>query len=243
MLTKTDPLQSLQKDMRILLQHLQNHKSSRRFAEANRDTILESINDGVLVLDDQDNIRYTNRKLGEILAIDTLRWQDAHISQFYNFLLDQSTGQDLHRLQTVYYSVLGKQNLVADACELTWPRPKTRYLEVYTGPIRHDQRMYLGRVWKFEDISHQKELEQMKVELVSLASHQLRTPLTAIRGYLKMIEGGDYGELPAKLEQPLSVLMHSTEKMRDLINDLLDVSRLDSGTVEVKLQQVDLVEV
>lgn len=114
--------------------------------------------------------------------------------------------------------------------------------KIYTSPILSKQNKVLGRLWKFEDISKEREVERIKTEFVSIASHQLCTPVTAIYGYLRLITDGTYGELPETLVNPVNTLVESASHMRDLVNDLLDISRIDSGRIAPKLERVDLVE-
>lgn len=237
-----DSLQILQKDIQILFSHLQTKKNDLELERVHRDTVLESINDGIVVLDENDYIKYLNNKLRVLFGVDSENWHGAHVSELYKHILDNNKDSDLTKLQTVYYSVVGKQNLVADMCEISWQSHSPRYIRVYTGPISHPKQIYMGRVWKFEDITDEKELEQMRVEFVSLASHQLRTPLTAIWGYLKMIEKGDFGALPVPLQKPLSVVLSSTSHMKELVNDLLDVSHLDAGKVSTQFSNVEIVK-
>lgn len=87
-----------------------------------------------------------------------------------------------------------------------------------------------------------KNLDKAKSEFLSIASHQLYTPLTALRGYLSMLEEGDYGPLVEKQKPIVDILQKSTERLIILIKDLLDISRIESGRLELKLESVDLVE-
>lgn len=87
-----------------------------------------------------------------------------------------------------------------------------------------------------------KELDKAKSEFLSIASHQLYTPLTALRGYLSMLLEGDFGVLAEKQKPIFDILSKSTERLITLIKDLLDISRIESGRLELKLESVDLVE-
>ncbi|MFH1575827.1 MAG: HAMP domain-containing sensor histidine kinase [Candidatus Nealsonbacteria bacterium] len=81
----------------------------------------------------------------------------------------------------------------------------------------------------YEDL---KKLDKAKSEFVSIASHQLRTPLTAVKGYVSMIIEGAYGKLSQDLIKPLKNVYESNEKLIKLVNDLLDLSRLEAGKIE-----------
>ena len=74
-----------------------------------------------------------------------------------------------------------------------------------------------------------REMDNTKTEFISIASHQLRTPLTSIKGYISLILEGAYGEFPETLRTPINNIYTSTERLIALVEDLLDVSRIESG--------------
>ncbi len=90
-----------------------------------------------------------------------------------------------------------------------------------------------------------KRLDVAKTEFVSIASHQLRTPLTAIKGYLSLIQEETYGKFPRQMEKPLENTYISTERLIRLVNDLLNISRIESGKVITKVEKIyieDIIE-
>lgn len=93
------------------------------------------------------------------------------------------------------------------------------------------------------DISKQKEVDKAKTEFVSLASHQLRTPLSAIKWYAEMLIDGDAGKLSAKQKEYLAEIAKGNKRMVDLVNSLLNVSRLELGTFGVEPSSLDLNEI
>jgi signal transduction histidine kinase len=90
---------------------------------------------------------------------------------------------------------------------------------------------------------HLKELDQAKDEFLSLASHQLRTPLTTIKGYLSMILEGDAGKISQTQREFTTNAFDSSERMVRLITDLLDVSRMSAGRFVIQPKQTDMNEV
>jgi len=94
-----------------------------------------------------------------------------------------------------------------------------------------------------QDISLRKEIDRAKTEFVSLASHQLRTPLSAIRWYSEMLLSKYVGELNDKQKQYVKEIYSGNLRMVDLVNALLNVSRLDLGTFAVDPEQINLVEI
>jgi signal transduction histidine kinase len=97
-----------------------------------------------------------------------------------------------------------------------------------------------------EEERRRKEAErisQVKSEFIAIASHQLRTPLTAIKGYLSMILEGDYGKLPAKIKEKIENVLQSSERVIRLVNSILDVSKIEAGEMEMNLERADLREI
>lgn len=92
------------------------------------------------------------------------------------------------------------------------------------------------RLWDYAILYKKiKEVDQMKDEFISIASHELRTPLTAIKGYLSLILDGTYGKLENKgMQEGVSRAVISTKRLEALVKDLLNVSRIEQGRLDVK---------
>lgn len=85
--------------------------------------------------------------------------------------------------------------------------------------------------------------DKAKSEFISMASHQLRTPLTSIKGYLSMIQECDYGKPTSLMAIPLSNISLSTERLIKLVNDLLSISKIELGSVKIEKKPVKIKEV
>lgn len=90
------------------------------------------------------------------------------------------------------------------------------------------------------DITHERQMAKLKDELVSTVSHELRTPLTAISGALGLLDSGAAGTLPAKANSLVNVARRNADRLIALVNDLLDMDKLQSGKLELRLAEVDL---
>jgi len=88
-----------------------------------------------------------------------------------------------------------------------------------------------------------KKLDKAKSEFISIASHQLRTPLTAMKGYLSMILEGRYGKLNKKIKKKMKNVYASNERLTELVNTLLDISRIETGKIDIKKEEVSIIDI
>jgi len=93
------------------------------------------------------------------------------------------------------------------------------------------------------DITERKAIEKMKSEFVSTVSHELRTPLTSIKGSIGLIEGGALGKLPDSANDMMHIAYKNTERLINLVNDILDMEKLDSGSMEFCFTENDMSQV
>jgi PAS domain S-box-containing protein len=99
----------------------------------------------------------------------------------------------------------------------------------------HDGERVNGAVVAFVDVTQRHEVARLKGEFVSMVSHELRTPLTSIRGSLGMLAGGVFGEMPAKGQRMLDIAVTNTDRLIRLINDILDIERMESGKIRMEM--------
>lgn len=107
-------------------------------------------------------------------------------------------------------------------------------------PLLDDQGEIQFFVSSQRDITHAKQVDQMKTEFISLASHQLRTPLTGMRWNIEMLLDGDAGDLNDQQHKLASLVYTSSNRLVNLVNDLLDISRIESGRLELDPQPTNL---
>lgn len=107
--------------------------------------------------------------------------------------------------------------------------------------IIHDK--IVGSVEVFSDISKEKEIENSKNEFVALASHQLRTPLSATNWYTELLLDEDAGAINDEQKMYIEEIMKATKRMTSMVNDLLNISRIELGTFSVKPIPTNVIEV
>jgi PAS domain S-box-containing protein len=117
------------------------------------------------------------------------------------------------------------------------------WVQVRTFPVLEEN----GEVKRFcgiaYDITQRKEAEKRVTEFYSTVSHELRTPLTSIRGSLGLIEGGLVGEIPAKARQFIEIAREESDRLIRLINDILDIRKIESGKLELSLDLCSVSEI
>ena len=116
----------------------------------------------------------------------------------------------------------------------------SRILRIISSHFSDEHNNVAGTVYVFDDITNEHEIEQMKSEFVSLVSHELRTPLTSIIGFISLILDGKTGKINQKQHESLSRAHRQSKRLAALINDLLDVSRIEAGRIELKQEQVEI---
>ncbi|MBI4373250.1 MAG: PAS domain-containing protein [Deltaproteobacteria bacterium] len=99
----------------------------------------------------------------------------------------------------------------------------------------------IGTIETFRDITKEMELDQMKDEFVSVTSHELRTPLTVIREGVSLVLDGLLGAVTDRQKKFLSVTLKDIDRLKRIIDDLLDVSKIEAGKVQLKKEKVDLI--
>lgn len=139
-------------------------------------------------------------------------------------------------------AVLGELGMGA-VREVTISKPVHRIVEVRTNPVIDRGGRYLGCVSSLHDVTAEREIMIMKNEFVSMVSHELRTPLTSIKGYVDLIVDGEAGEINEIQAEFLGIVQENSDRLVSLINDLLDISRIESGRVHLKVEPLDLAEV
>ncbi|MCX6714982.1 MAG: ATP-binding protein [Candidatus Uhrbacteria bacterium] len=111
-------------------------------------------------------------------------------------------------------------------------------------PVIDSSGALVGSSYMARDISRMKKIEKMRIEFVSIASHQLRTPLTGIKWFSELLLNEHVGKLNAEQKEYLRQIAHSNQRMINLVNDLLEVSHIDeAGKYKIDFQKQDFSEV
>ena len=173
------------------------------------ETILQEIEDGVIITDPEDRLLLVNRSAREAFALD----EDATL---LHPILEAIPHPELLAL----YAQRGASNSQLRRGEITLP--DGRVFLAHLSPIEG-----IGHVIVLRDITHLKELDHVKSEFVATVSHDLRSPLTTILGYIDLIERG--GPLTSQQREFLRRIQQSTQSITALVTDLVHLGRIEAG--------------
>jgi PAS domain S-box-containing protein len=212
----------------------------RQQEEASRSrAILEAVADGVLVTDANMHITLFNASAETMLGLQRQQVIGKSLEHFIG-LFGSAAGAWLETIRT--WSEDPTTCQVGDIYSEQITLEDGRVISVHLSPVSLRD-TFLGTVSTFRDITHQVELDRLKSEFVATVSHELRTPMTSIKGYVELLLMGVAGAMSPQQEQFLQIVKNNTERLAALVNDLLDVSRIEAGRVSLDLQPLDLEEV
>lgn len=196
------------------------------------EAIKESSIEGILMVDPNGKIISYNQEFLEIWKIPKKVIRRKLDADAVNYVLDQLINPKEFTEKIIYLyknpDQVGKDELILK---------DGRIIERYSSPVENNQ-TYYGRVWFFRDITEQRQLEIKKDRFILMASHELRTPITTIKGFTQILEKHFGDNLEAG--NYLSKIQVQTDRLTTLINDLLDVSKIESGKLELKKEVFDL---
>ncbi len=208
------------------------------------ETIIENLTSGLLEYDDQFILLRINRAAEMLLGVDRQEVVGKKI------LPKDSNKEHWQSLIAVSYPALSpvekKMRLTtaefnAEANEITIQYPLERELQVITIPITDQVTgKQKGFIKLVRDITRERSISRSKSEFISIAAHQLRTPLSAIKWTLHMVLNGDEGPLNASQNELLKNGYETNEKMIQLVNDLLNVARIEEGRFGYEFKQDDI---
>ena len=198
-------------------------QDSERYA-----TIFESANEGIVVLDSEGVVTEINPaacRLFDVQASDAVGAPATDLG-----LLSQAEIRLLPNL----HQQDNPQSVVRQLGE--------RVVSTIVSPLRADdgRRRRAGSVWLLRDVTETVRMDEARNEFISVVSHELRTPMTAIKGFTDLILDGDAGWVSDQQRELLTVVQANADRLVDLVNDMLDISRIESGRIQLDPTATDL---
>jgi PAS domain S-box-containing protein len=211
-------------------------RAEQEEAEKNS-AILESIADGVILSDADGKVILFNSASERILGLPREQVLGQPLSKFTGMYGSEvaawaQTIQDRTlRAEMDNYDEFANERLSIN----------DRVVSAHLSPVYTGDRL-LGMVSVFRDITRDVEVDKMKSEFVSNVSHEFRTPLTPIKGYTDLLLMGVMGELNEMQKQGVGKIKENVDRLTILVNDVLNISKIDSGRERLKLEPLDVSE-
>lgn len=238
--TKTHELENEKIAVQNVYEDLQIEKEALANAKAKDEALLESIGDGVIATDPDKRIIVMNKKAEELLG-----WKiNEAIGKLYDdiILLEDEKGTFVpDKEKPLHKAFESRTTTTTTTTTVLYLLSKNKIkfpVAITVSPIILDNKT-IGAVEVFRDITKEKEIDKAKTEFVSLASHQLRTPLTGIEWIIELFSKKE--KLTAEGKQYLNDIHFSASRLSALVRLLLNVSRIESGNVGVSPESLELV--
>jgi PAS domain S-box-containing protein len=197
--------------------------------------ILGSISDGVVVFDAARRVILANAAAGRLFGVPA------------DYLIGTEMPFGLQNLD-VHPDVLDMMNKLTLLTDLPDPlhpwqgrfRVADHAINVTASRVSSMEREITGVVMVFRDVTKEVEVDRMKSEFISLVSHEMRTPMTSIKGYTDLILMGSVGPVSDMQKSFLTVIKSNADRLTALVADLLDLSRIETGRIKLDLKYVQL---
>jgi len=219
----------------ILESQVEERTSKLQEAETYQRTILETVADAIITIDSSSLICTFNRAAKKMFGYKAVELVGQNVS-----ILLPKQEQEQHEKYTAN-SNLYQSRIINEARDLEGRHKDGTLipLELTVSRMKMSDGKH-GFVGVLRDITERKRIEKLKNEFVSTVSHELRTPLTSIRGALRLLVGGKLGELPEEAKNMLEIANNNSERLMLLINDILDIQKIESHQMIFTLQDIEL---
>lgn len=212
-------------------------RKSQSHHKAETEALFASIGEALIATDDAGNITRANQAAATILGYTLEELLGSWLPKLVVATYDDGTAIDMMDRPVSKAIVSGK----TVSARTSYRRKDGSLVPVAltVSPIMQGGRP-IGTIEIFRDISLDIKSEKMKTEFISVASHQLRTPLSAINVYTRMLSDGMAGELNKEQARFTESILASVDRMNTLINTLLNITRIEAGGINVKISKVSL---
>lgn len=207
--------------------------------ESQLELIINSLDDGIVILDKENKVILANLSFLKIADLTDQDIKEKKLDELFKMIIPKIKGAE-NLTGFLKDNKNNPRNIFEFDFQFTIPRYS--FIKFYSAPILDKKNNPNGRVIIFHDITKEAEINRMKTEFVSVASHQLRTPLTAIKWFLEELKDERLGQLNPRQKDYLEQTYESNERMIRLVNDLLNVSRIETGRLKISPKPTQIEE-
>ncbi|WP_019557772.1 PAS domain S-box protein [Thiomicrorhabdus arctica] len=210
-------------------------ENRRKDVESRNKAILNTVVDGIITIDKVGIIETVNPATLNIFGYTKMEMVGQNIK-----MLMPNPYKDEHDGYLKHHNETGEKRVIGIGREVEGQRKDGSIfpLELAVNEmIINGKKHFTGIV---RDITERKQADKLKEEFISTVSHELRTPLTSIRGSIGLLTGGLAGEFSDKAKQLLGIAHNNTERLLMLINDILDLSKIESGQMDFNFEEIEV---
>ena len=208
---------------------------SQVIAEKKRsEAIIRSITDGVVVVDAEFKIVALNPTAATILNVNSQQFENKH---FVDVVKNRELYEHVKTTAETGHPPELAENESILALEL---EGKTEYYKFAITPVTTEQGIMLGVVLLLQDVTKLKEIDRLKDDFIMKASHELRTPLTSMSMSIELLLETAQEKLSLREQELLQVAGEEVQRLRSLVNDLLDLSKIESGQITMEFGPVEV---
>jgi len=234
-----DHLHSNAEELVSINRKLSEAVQSQKQAAARAEAILRSIGEGVIVFDAAGFVEAVNPVAEKLLGFREEQLVHGNYTELVKAVDD--SGAVIEPEDRPVHRVITTKKPVSASLNYRRKNGTTFPAQVSVAPIIMED-TFKGAIEVFRNIYLAKEIDKSKTEFVSLASHQLRTPLSTIGWYAEMLLAGDAGKITKEQSRYVDEIYQSNRRMAELVGSLLNVSRIELGTFSVEPEPTDLVK-
>ncbi|WP_226583644.1 two-component system histidine kinase PnpS [Halobacillus litoralis] len=216
----------LSQSINILARNLQEMTSSKGMQENQLEAVINNMGNGLILIDEKGYVQLLNRAFIETFGGE----QKNYIGYLYHDAIPHTT----------IHETVKKIYMFEETISETFVLPvniNRKHLEVTGAPIFSEGRKWKGVVLVFHDITELKQLEQMRKDFVANVSHELKTPITSIRGFSETLLDGAMKD-EKMLDQFLQIILKESDRLQSLIQDLLELSKLERDDFLLNVETV-----
>jgi two-component system, OmpR family, phosphate regulon sensor histidine kinase PhoR len=213
----------------LLAKNLQENLKMQEMQQDRLSTLIESMGSGLMLIDNRGYISLINKAYTETFPVNS----DEYLSKQYYDVIE-------HREITLLIEEIFMTERKVKRQLLLPIGIVRRYFEVAGSPIIGTQNEWKGVLLVFHEITDLKKLEQMRKDFVANVSHELKTPITSIKGFSETLLDGAMKD-EATLEAFLRIILNESDRLQMLIEDLLDLSRIEQHGFHLNIEELDIV--
>lgn len=226
------------KEKDVELKGLLNETATEK---AKDEAMLNSLGDALVVADEDTRIVRTNKSFEEMIGYSLKEVTGKPVGKMLR-MVDRSGNRIVYEELPQIVALFAGQK-VSHAMKYYYERKDgSRFPVAVTATPIIVQKKTVGVIQVFRDMSKEKEIDEAKTAFVSVASHQLRTPLTTINWYLEMLLSGDLGKLEKQQKKYIKDVYEASTRLAILVDDLLNVSRIESGRLRFEPEPTDMIQ-